>query len=147
MKIFILTLTLLVGSYAKVQDTEVFRRIDSIVTKVDSTSSIGALDTLKSGLLNEGGTPSDIFFLRQDRAVQKISVINKSKNYSEKIIFHNGKPVFAQFVQPDGTNWTFYLVGENAYFKDGNMFNKGSSSYWYSMIDAYLDIFKDQVDR
>ena len=97
--------------------------------------------------MNEGGTTSDIFILKQGREVQKISVINKSKNYSETIIFQNNKPVFAQFFQSDGAKWTFYLVGENAYFKDGDKFNKGSGSYWYSMIDAYLDIFKDQVDK
>jgi hypothetical protein len=38
-------------------------------------------------------------------------------------------------------------VGENAYLKDGDRFNKGNGSYWYSLIDGYLDLFKDQIDK
>jgi len=147
LKLYIAILTLLICSYVNGQDTETFKRIDTIVANIDLSASKGTFDTLKSGLLNEGGTTSDIFMLKQGREVQKISVINKSKNYSETIIFQNNKPVFAKFFQSDGAKWTFYLVGENAYFKDGDKFNKGSGSYWYSMIDAYLDIFKDQVDK
>jgi hypothetical protein len=143
LKKFIVILALLFGSCARGQDSEVFKRIDSIVKTIDSTASRGILDTLKSGLLNEGGTASDLFILRQGRQVQKISVINKSKNYSEKITFQNGKPVFMQFSQPDSAQWTFYLVGEDAYFKDGDKFNKGSSVYWYDRIGLYLNLLKD----
>jgi hypothetical protein len=105
------------------------------------------MDTLKNSLLNEGGTTSDIFLLKQGRQVHKISVINKSMNYSEKIVFKDGKPVFAQFFQPDGAKWTFYLVGDNAFFKDSDKFNKGSGSYWYSMIDSYLIMFENKADK
>ena len=147
MKNFIIILALIAGLFAKGQDAEVFKRIDSIVSAIDSTAFNGTLDTLSSGLLNEGGTTSDLFVLKQGRQVQKISVINKSKNYREKIVFQNGKPVFAQFFQTDGAKWTFYLVGENAFFKSGDKFNKGSGSYWYSIIDAYLDMFKGQIDK
>jgi hypothetical protein len=147
LKKIIVILALLVGSFAKGQDFEVFRQIDSVVTAIDSTALRGTLDTLRSSLLNEGGTTSEIFVLKQGRQVQKVSVINKSKNYSEKIVFQKGKPVFAQFFQPDGAKWTFYLVGENAFFKDGDKFNKGSSSFWYSIIDAYLYMFSDEVEK
>ena len=133
--------------YANGQDIEMLKRIDTVVANVDFTASKGALDTLKQGLLNEGGTTSDIFFLRQDSILQKIYVINKSKNYSEKIVFQNGKPVFAQFCKPNGEKWTFYLVGENTYFKEDTKFNKGIGSYLYSKIDAYLDMFKGQPDK
>jgi hypothetical protein len=137
----------MIGSYANGQDIDFFKRIDSVITKVDLTASKGLLDTLKSGLLNEGGTTSNIFILKQDRVVQKIFVINKSKNYEERIFFQNGKPVFAQFSQPDNAKLILYLVGENAYLKDGDRFNKGNGSYWYSLIDGYLDLFKDQIDK
>lgn len=100
---------------------------------------------MKSGLLNEGGTTSDIFILRHGQEVHKISVVNKSKNYSEKIIFQKNKPVFAQFSQYDSTKWTYYLVGENAYYKDIDRFNKGSGSFWYSLVDTYLRLFKEQL--
>ena len=122
-----------------------FNQIDSIVTAVDLLASKGSLDTLRRGLLNEGGTTSDIFMLKQGQEVQKISVVNKLKYYSEAIIFKNGKPIFAQFVQRDGAKWTFYLIGETAFFKNGDRFNKGSSSYWGSTITAYLDMFEDQI--
>lgn len=145
MKRIIVILALLVGSFAKGQDFEVFKRIDSIVTAIDSTASRGTMDTLKNSLLNRGGTTSYIFLLKQGGQVQKISVINKPKNYSEKIVFKDGKPVFAQFSQSDGAKWTFYLVGENAFFKDGDKFNKGSGDYWYSMISSYLDMFSYKV--
>jgi hypothetical protein len=147
LKRYIAILNLLICSYANGQDTELFKRIDSIVTDVDYTALKGTFDTLKGGLLNERGTTSDIFILKQGRLVQKIFVINKSKDYSEKIVFQNGRPVFAQFTQSNGEKWTFYLVGEDAYFKDGNKLNKGNGSYWYSMIDFYLSLFNDQMDK
>ena len=147
MKKIIVILALCVGSLAKGQDSEVFKRIDSIVRGIDSTALRGTMDTLKNLLLNEGGTTSEIFLLKHGRQVQKISVINNSKNYKEKIVFKDGKPVFVQFFQPDGAKWTFYLVGENAFFKDGNKFNKGSSSYWYNMINSYLNMVEDKAER
>lgn len=147
MRSLIVISLLLIGSFAKGQDTEVLKRIDFLVSEVDSVALGGTLDSLKNGILNVGGTSSDIFVLKQGQRVQKITVLNKSKNYSEKIVFKDGKPVFAQFSQPDGAKWTFYLVGENAYYKDGDRFNKGSGSYWYSMIDAYLYMFRDQIDK
>ena len=147
MRKYITILVLLICTCALGQDTLVFKRIDTIVATVDFISSKGTLDTLKSGLLNEGGTTSDIFILKQGREVQKISVVNKSKNYSEKIVFQNNKPVFAQFSLPDGAKWTFYLVGENAYFKDIDRFNKGSGSYWYNLINTYLSLFKEQLNK
>lgn len=88
-------------------------------------------------LLNKVGTESDIFLLKQDSLVQKISVVNKSNNYSKKIVFLNGNPMFAQFCQSNGETWTLYLLGENAYFKDCDKFNNGSGSHWYRTIDAY----------
>jgi hypothetical protein len=143
----VVILALFVGSFAKGQDFEVFKGIDSIVTSVDSTASRGKMDTLKKGLLNEGGTTSDLLLLLQGRQVHKISVISKSRNYSEKIVFKDGKAVFAQFIQADGVKWTFYLVGENAFFKDRDKFNKGSRSYWNNMIDSYLNMFVDEADE
>jgi hypothetical protein len=143
LKIYIAIITLLISPFAKGQDTEVFKRIDSIVANVDFMASKGTWDTLKTGLLNGGGTTSDVFILKHGGIVQKIFIINNSTNNREKMIFQNGKPLFMQFSQPDSAQWTFYLVGEDAYFKDSAKFNKGSSKYWYDRIDFYLNLLKD----
>jgi hypothetical protein len=129
------------------QDVAYFKKIDLVISKVDSMASKGLMDTLKSGILNEGGTTSDLFVLKQGRLVQKIFISNKSKNYAEKIVLQDGKPVFAQFLQSDGSKWTYYFMADIAFFKDGGKFNKGSSSYLYKLIDAYIDIFKDQLNK
>ena len=147
MKTYIAILTLLICSYANGQDTALFKRIDSIVAKVDLTASTNRFDTLKASLQNgyPPGTTSNIFLLKQGREVRKIYSINTASNAREFTIFENGKPVFRQ-VFTSSAPWKFYFVGEIAYLyiKEDNRLVTLSSKFDYDQVDGWLRLFKDQ---
>lgn len=138
---------LFISSRSIGQDQQAIRCIDSIITNVESRASNRMFDTVKSGLLHEGGTTSDLFLLKQGLEAQKIVINNKSLNYGEVIIFHNNRPIFYQFHNSDGSNWTFYLIGEKSYFKNGDKYTIGSSAGWYDRIEDYLGMFKEQLKK
>ena len=142
MKNYIILSALLVSSYVNAQDTALFNQIDSLVAKVDLLASKGAFDTLKSKCVHWDGATHDRFILKQGREVQKIT------SGDEKIVFHNGKPVFRQMVGPSST-WTYYLKGEISYlyFKDDNRLITLDNKFLDTVIGEYLLPFKEQVDN
>ena len=150
MKACIMVLTLLICSFVKGQDTALFRRIDSIVAKVDLMASKGTFDTLKGSLQNSypPGTTSDIFLLKQGRVVQKIFIINKGMNAREFVIFQSGKPVLREVQGPSST-WKYYLDGETSYlyFKEDNRLITLNSQFHYDQVDGWLRLFKDQINK
>ena len=87
MKLYGSTLILFISLVAKSQTLEDIRKIDSIVFKINNMASAGMLDTLQGGLLNEGNTTSNIFFLKLDLVISKIAVVNETKGYIEQLIF------------------------------------------------------------
>lgn len=142
MKKYIIISTLLISSYANGQNMALFNQIDSIVAKIDLMASKGTFDSLKSNFVHWDGKTNDMFILKRGREVQKIS------NGEEKIVFHNGKPVFRQMVGPSST-WTYYVAGENSYlfFKNDNRLITLDAKFIYKSIGDYLRPFKDQVDN
>jgi hypothetical protein len=142
MKRYILISALLVRVHANGQDTVLFNQINEIVAKVDLMASQGKFDTLQSDCVHWDGTTHKRFILKQGRQVQKIT------GGEEKIVFHNGKPVFRQMVGPSST-WTYYVAGENSYlyFKEDNRLITLDNKFLYTVIDDYLRPFKEHVDN
>lgn len=142
MKGYIIISTLLINSYVNGQDTALFNQIDLIVAKVDLMASKGAFDTLKSYCLHWDGVTHERFILKRGREVQKIT------NGEEKIVFHNGKPVFRQITGPSST-WKYYMAGETSYlyFKEDNRRITLDNKFLNTMIGEYLLPFKEQLDN
>lgn len=151
MKAYIIFFALLTCSYVNGQDTALFNRIESIVAEVNRLASNGKFDTLKSIMQNgyPPGTTSNIFLLRQGSTVHKIYIVNNASTARESVVFQNGKPVLRQHQGPSST-WNYYFNGETSYlyFKEDNyMPHIDSVRFNYGVVEGYLDMFKDQIDK
>lgn len=151
MKAYIIFFALLTCSYVNGQNTALFNRIESIVAEVNRLASNGNFDTLKATLQNSypPETTSNIFLLKQGRAVQKIYIVNNATTARESVVFQNGKPVLRQCQGPSST-WNYYFDGETSYlyFKQDNYQpHTDSTRFNYGVVEGYLRLFKDQMNK
>lgn len=139
-------LILLISSLAKGQKVADINQIDTIVSRINFIASEGSLDTLTLILLTSNGSSSTIILLKKDSVANKISIIDKMKVSTETFYLLNYKPIFAEVIGENSSKSQYYFVGDSSYLKDGNKFNKGSSSYWFNLVDTYLSIFNISTD-
>lgn len=142
----IFILILLISSIAKAQEIADIKQIDSIVTIIDFIASKGSSDTLTSSMLHSNGSSSMIFLLKFDSVANKISIVNKKGVNTETFYLLNNKPIFAEVIWENSSKSQFYFVGDYSYLKDGNKFNKGSSSYWFDLVNTYLSLFNNPTN-
>lgn len=127
-------------SFIQGQNLNSIKQIDSIATAINLTASHGLMDTLKVGLLRSGGTTYDVFILKLNSVLQKITVINNSNKDEETIVFKNGIPVLASLsYHVNKPKLVLYINGNETYQKNGNRYEKVDNSF-RRFLDGYISL-------
>jgi hypothetical protein len=141
MRKFILILTLFASFSAVGQETAAIQQTDSLVLSINAMASKGQLDTLRGDLLQERNTVSEIFFLREEKMLRKITVVNKQKGTIESHYLVDLKPVFSNVSGKPSSALTLYFAGGKMYVKQPDGFSVSDSKYWRTVVDSYINLY------
>jgi hypothetical protein len=148
MRSLFLILSLFIANLITAQESFNINKIDSIVSVISQKAANNEYKVIKGTLLLKGNKTSNIRFHLKGDTTEIIVAESNLKELVTLYYFNNKKLIYVANFTSGNYNEiesSIYLVDNNAYKKESNVFTKVNSELLITQVSAYFDLLQEQL--